>query len=120
MHSTLFEILQRLGVMMELLLIESGSLLEHSSRIGWRSTVLFEVNEALAERQLARQLDKAQQIAAPTTTVAVEKIFASIDIEGRGGSPGGEDRSRRIRSHDPRVARPTSAAADNRAAKGAA
>ena len=81
----LFQIEQRLGVAMKLLLIEGGSLLEHSSRIGWRSTMLFEISEALAERQLARQLDKAQEVAALTTTVAVEEIFANVEIEGGTG-----------------------------------
>ena len=41
----------------------------------------------MAERQLARQLDKTQQIAALTATVAVEEIFASVDIERRAGIP---------------------------------
>jgi hypothetical protein len=49
--------------------------------------VLLEVSETLAERQLARQLDKTQQIAALTATVAVEEIFASVDIERRAGIP---------------------------------
>lgn len=70
---------------MELLLIEGGSLLEHHRRIGWSSLVLLEVSETLAERQLARQLDKAQQIAALTATVAVEEIFADVDIERGAG-----------------------------------
>jgi hypothetical protein len=49
--------------------------------------VLLEVSETLAERQLARQLDKTQQIAALAATVAVEEIFASVDIERRAGIP---------------------------------
>ena len=49
--------------------------------------MLLEVSETLAERQLARQLDKTQQIAALTATVAVEEIFASVDIERRAGIP---------------------------------
>ena len=85
MQSALFEIMPCLGVTMELLLIEDGRLLEHNSRIGCSSVVLLEVSEALAERQLARQLDKTQQIAALTATVAIEEIFASVDIEGGAG-----------------------------------
>jgi hypothetical protein len=42
-------------------LIKSGGLLEHDGRIGWRSTVLLEVSEALAKRQMARQLDKRRR-----------------------------------------------------------
>ena len=81
MQSALCQIMPCLRVAMELLLIEGGSLLEHRRRIGWSSLVLLEVSETLAERQLARQLDKAQQIAALTATVAVEEIFADVDIE---------------------------------------
>src|SRR6516165_962092 len=87
MQSALLQIAQRLGVAIELLLIESGGLLKHSSRIGWRSPVLLEVSEALAKRQMAGQLDKAQEIAPLATTVTVEEIFASVDIERRAGFP---------------------------------
>src|SRR2546429_685137 len=59
--------------------------LERGGGIGWRSTVLLEVSEALTEGQLAGQLNKAQEIAALTTTVAVEEIFAGVDIEGGTG-----------------------------------
>ena len=47
--------------------------------------MLLEVSEALAEGQLAGQLDKAQEIAALAATVAVEEIFAGVDIERRAG-----------------------------------
>jgi hypothetical protein len=81
----LLQIEQRLGVAIELLLIKSGGLLKHGGRIGWRSTVLLEVSEALVEGQLAGQLDKAQEIAALAATMAVEEIFAGVDIERRTG-----------------------------------
>src|SRR5205085_6519995 len=84
-QSAVFQILQRLGVAIELLLIKSGGCVKHGGRIGWRSTVLLEVSEALAEGQLAGQLDKAQEIAALAATVAVEEIFAGVDIERRAG-----------------------------------
>lgn len=84
-QSALFQIVQRLRVANELLLIESGGLLEHSSRVGWRSTVLLEVREALAKGQMTGQLDKAKEIAALATTVTVEEIFAGVDIERRVG-----------------------------------
>ena len=45
--------------------------------------MLLEVSEALAKRQMAGQLDKAQEIATLAATVAVEKIFAGVDIERR-------------------------------------
>ena len=82
-QSALLQIAQRLRIAIELLLIEGGGLLEHNSRVGGRSALLLEVSEALAERQMTRQLDKANQIAALTATMTVEEIFAGVDIEGR-------------------------------------
>ena len=82
-QSALLQIVQRLGVAIELLLIKSGRLFEHSSRVGWKSTLLHEVSEALAERQMTRQLDKAKEIAALAATMTVKEIFAGVDIEGR-------------------------------------
>lgn len=84
-ESALLQIAQRFGVAIELLLIKSGGLLEHGGRIGWKSTVLLEVSEALAEGQLAGQLDKAQKIAALIAAVTVEEIFAGVDIERGAG-----------------------------------
>jgi len=82
-QSALFQIVQRLGVAIELLLIKSGGLLEHISRVRGRSALLLEVGEALAERQMTRQLDKAKEIAALAATMTVKEIFAGVDIEGR-------------------------------------
>jgi len=84
-QSALLQIAQRLRVAIELLLIEGGGLLEHSSRVSGRSALLLEVGEALAERQMTRQLDKAKEIAALTATMTVEEIFAGVDIERRVG-----------------------------------
>src|SRR6266478_1372601 len=84
-QSALLQIAQRLRVAIELLLIEGGGLLEHSSRVSGRSALLLEVGEALAERQMTRQLDKANQIAALAATMTVEEIFAGVDIERRPG-----------------------------------
>ena len=64
---------------------QCGGFVEHSSRVGWRSTVLLEVREALAKGQMTGQLDKAKEIAALATTVTVEEIFAGVDIERRVG-----------------------------------
>ena len=47
--------------------------------------MLFEISETLAEGQMPGQLDKANQIAALAATVAVEEIFAGVDIERRPG-----------------------------------
>jgi len=84
-QSALLQIAQRLRVAIELLLIEGGGLLEHSSRVSGRSALLLEVGEALAERQMTRQLDKAKEVAALTATMTVEEIFAGVDIERRVG-----------------------------------
>src|SRR2546425_12318108 len=80
-QSALFQIVQSLGVAVELQLIESGGLLQNGGRVGGRSTLLLEVSEALAKGQMARQLDKAQKIAALTAAVTVEEMFARVDIE---------------------------------------
>ena len=85
MQSALFQIVPRLGVAIELLLIKSGGLREHGGRVGWKSTLLLEVSEALAKRQMTGQLDKAQEIAALTAAVTVKEIFAGVDIERRAG-----------------------------------
>jgi len=62
-------------------------LLQHGGRVGGMTTVLLKVSEALAKRQMAGQLDKAQQIATLAAAVTEEEIFASVDIERRPGFP---------------------------------
>ena len=84
-QSSLLKITQCLGVALELLLIESGGLLEHGGRVGWKSALLLEVSDTLAKRQMTGQLDKANEIAALAATVTVEEILASVDIERRPG-----------------------------------
>lgn len=78
-QSALLQIVPRLGVAIELLLIEGGGLLEHSSRVSGRSALLLEVSEALAEGQMAGQLDKAKEIAALAATVTVKEIFVGVN-----------------------------------------
>ena len=84
-QSTVFEIVECLGVAIELLLIERRGLLQGGFRVGGNSTLLLEVSEALAEGQMVGQLDKAQEIATLAATVTVEEIFAGVDIERRLG-----------------------------------
>ena len=67
--------------MIELLLIESSSLFEHGGSADCRSGLCIQASEALAEGQMAGQLDKANQIAALPAAVAVEDIFARVDLE---------------------------------------
>ena len=84
-QSSLLKIAQCLEVAMELLLIESGCLLEHGGRVGCGSALLVKVGEAFAEGQMTGQLDKAYEIAALSATVTVKEIFASVHIERRAG-----------------------------------
>ncbi len=84
-QSSLLKIVQCLEVAIELLLIESGCLLEHGDRVSCESALLVEVSEAFAEGQMTGQLDKAKEIAALAATVTVKEILASVDIERRPG-----------------------------------
>src|SRR5437016_7526550 len=52
-QSALLQIVQRLWVTIQLLLIEGSGLLEHISRVSERNALLLEVSEALAKRQMA-------------------------------------------------------------------
>ena len=47
--------------------------------------MLLEISEALAEGQMAGQLDKAKEVAALAAAVTVKEIFAGVDIERRPG-----------------------------------
>ena len=71
-QSAVLKIVQRLGVAIQLLLIESGGLLEHGGRVGWRSALLLEISEALVEGQMAGQLDKAKEVATLAAAVTVK------------------------------------------------
>ena len=79
-QSSLLEIAPCLGVAIELLLIESGGLLQHGGKVSCKRTLLLEVSETLAEGQMTGQLDKAKEIAALTAAMTVEEIFAGVDI----------------------------------------
>jgi len=84
-QASLRKIAQCLEVAIDLLLIESGCLLEHGDRVSCESALLVEVSEAFAEGQMTGQLDKAKEIAALAATVTVKEILASVDIERRPG-----------------------------------
>ncbi len=81
-HSSLLEITEGFRVMRPLALVESRRLLQHGAQVGCRILAL-EIGEALAKRQMPRELDKANQIATLTATMAVKEILAGVDIEGR-------------------------------------
>src|SRR5258708_31843013 len=84
-QSSLLERAPCLGVAIELLLIESGGLLQHGGRVSCKSALLLEVGETLAEGKMTGQLDKAKEVAALSATVTVKEILASVDIERRAG-----------------------------------
>src|SRR5215831_2326226 len=90
-HSALLKIVQRLGVAVELLLIEGYRFLQHSGRVDgmdWKSTLLLlEVAQGITEGQMAGQLDKANEVSALTAAMTIEKIFAGVDIERRPSFP---------------------------------
>ena len=61
--------------------VEGGRLLQQLGS-GRGHQLLFEIRDALVKRQIEEDLDKADQIAAPATAVAVEQILADVDVEG--------------------------------------
>src|ERR1051325_8588830 len=69
---------------MELKLIEGRGVLQQLRSGGWRQ-FLFEMAHTLAKGQIQEQLDKADQVTAPATPVAVEQVLMDIHIEGRTG-----------------------------------
>ena len=77
-QSALLQIVQRLWVTIQLLLIEGSGLLEHISRVSKRNALLLEVSEALAKRQMTGQLHKANEIAALAATVTVKEILLAL------------------------------------------
>ena len=86
-QSALFQIVQRLWVAHRVAVDRKWRFARARRQDRLKQPLLLEVSETLAERQMARQLDKAKQIAALAATVTVEEIFASVDIERRAGLP---------------------------------
>src|SRR5438128_128509 len=78
----LLQIPHRLGMAVELQLVESGGFFQHVAVVG-RRNVLPDVCDALAEREVLGELDKPDQITAAAATIAVEEILAGIDVERR-------------------------------------
>src|SRR5207247_2425434 len=106
-QSALLKIVQRLGVAIELLLIESGGLFEHGGNVGCRSALMLEISKALAEGQMAGQLDKAQEVAALTAAMTVKEIFAGVDVERRPGFRVQRTESDKLRTVTGRAGDPT-------------
>src|SRR5215831_9813337 len=67
-------------------LIEGGRVreqLRNGLRARHRRQFLFQVRHTLAEGQMPKELDKADQVAALPAAVAVEQVLAGIHIERR-------------------------------------
>jgi hypothetical protein len=67
---------------MELELVKGGCLLQQLGNGSGRQ-FLLEKRHRLAERQVEEELDEANQVAAAAAAVAVEQVFAGIDVERR-------------------------------------
>ena len=79
-QTALPQITDRFRMAVELELIEGGGLLQQLGNGSGRQ-FLFEKRHCLAERQIEEELDEADQVAAAATPVAVEQVFADIDVE---------------------------------------
>ena len=77
-HATLGQIVHAFAMAMQFELVESGGLRE---QLGGGSQFLRQVGNALAEGEMLRKLDKANQVAAAPTAVAIEQVLARVDVE---------------------------------------
>ncbi len=75
------QIAHRFWVAIELLMIESRGLYKHSRRVRLSDSLSIQISQALAEGQMAGQMDKPNQIAALAAAVVIENIFASVHAE---------------------------------------
>ena len=80
-NSALPEIVERLRILIQLVLIESSRLFEHCDCIFVSSGRWIEISKAFVEGQVMRELQQAHQIAALPAAVAVEDILVCVDVE---------------------------------------
>jgi hypothetical protein len=80
-NSALPEIAERLRILIQLVLIESGRLFEHCDCSFFSSGRWIEISKAFVEGQVMRELEEANQIAALPAAVAVEDILVGVDVE---------------------------------------
>ena len=78
-HSALREILNAFRITVEFQLIEGGRVRE---QLGSGGEFLLEIGDALAKREMARQFDKANQVATTPAAMTVEQVFPGVDVEG--------------------------------------
>src|SRR5215472_10350084 len=79
-EASLLQIRSGFWIAVELELVEGGGLVQ---QFGLRrsSHVLLQIGEALAEGQMLRKFDEADQVAAALTAVAVEQVLTGIDVK---------------------------------------
>jgi hypothetical protein len=80
MQSAALQVTNRFRMAVKLKLIKGRCLLQQL-RCGSGTEFVFEVRHRLTERQIEEELDKADQVAAPATAVAIEQIFGGINVE---------------------------------------
>ena len=78
-HPALREILDAFRITVQFELIEGGRMRE---QLGSGGEFFLEIGDALAKREMTRQFDKANQVAATPAAVTVEKVFSDVDVEG--------------------------------------
>lgn len=76
-QTPLLQIAHRFRMAMELELVKRSRLLRQSENRSGRQ-FLFEIRHSLAERQIEEELNKADQVTASTTAVAIEEFFAAL------------------------------------------
>ena len=74
-YATLGQILHALAMPVQFQLVESGGLGE---QLGGRSELFGQVGNAVAEGEMARQFDKADQVAAAPTAVTKNRFFSRM------------------------------------------
>ena len=79
-QAPLVEVLDRFPVAVELELVEGGGLVQQLG-LAAEEYLLFQMSDGLLEAEAEIQLHKANKVAAASATVAVEQVFASIDVE---------------------------------------
>ena len=78
MYAALGQIVHALTMTMQFELVEAGGT---SEQLRSGSEFLRQVDDTLAKGEMARQFDKANQVAAAPTAVTIEQVFLSIDVE---------------------------------------
>jgi hypothetical protein len=76
------QIVDRFRMPVKLELVEGGGGLHHSAIVGL-GDLRLEEGESLPKGEMLGQFDKADQVAALATAVAIEQILAGVDVEGR-------------------------------------